>query len=255
MLSKVIIDVLTNEVRKIGLAVYNEWSKPISVTAKADDTFVTQYDLQVQNELETVLPRILNVPIISEEKYSIPLPATCWIVDPIDGTAAFVAGIPTWAISIALLEMGMVTFGLIYFPVSNRLIHSEMDAAIFKSKKWVDQPKREDFILLPSSAHRSYSVSFSGKSRSLGSCCAQIYYSIIGQATFSLLGTPKLWDFAAGIPMIEAAGASLFSLSGEPVDVSKYLLNPLFEGSPLLIGPKGYEEVIRKFIHQTEPEG
>src|SRR5688572_16723093 len=36
-----------------------------------------------------------------------------WIIDPLDGTANFLHGIPHWAISIALEEKGIITAGLV----------------------------------------------------------------------------------------------------------------------------------------------
>jgi len=39
-----------------------------------------------------------------------------WVVDPIDGTACFLAGIPTWCVSIALVSRGEIELGVIYDP-------------------------------------------------------------------------------------------------------------------------------------------
>lgn len=44
-----------------------------------------------------------------------------WVVDPIDGTACFVAGIPMWCVSIAFVINERIEFGLIYAPVHNEL--------------------------------------------------------------------------------------------------------------------------------------
>ena len=40
-----------------------------------------------------------------------------WALDPLDGTALFVAGLPTWGISAGLLRHGAPYFGMIYFPL------------------------------------------------------------------------------------------------------------------------------------------
>jgi fructose-1,6-bisphosphatase/inositol monophosphatase family enzyme len=40
-----------------------------------------------------------------------------WLVDPLDGTANFVAGSPDWAVMVALIEHGMTVASWIWQPV------------------------------------------------------------------------------------------------------------------------------------------
>jgi len=47
-----------------------------------------------------------------------------WIVDPLDGTANFVAGIPYFAVSIARERDGEIAEGYVYNPISEELFHS-----------------------------------------------------------------------------------------------------------------------------------
>src|ERR1700675_3362524 len=42
-----------------------------------------------------------------------------WIVDPIDGTRAYIAGLPDWAVSAALVKNGRRVAGCLYAPVSD----------------------------------------------------------------------------------------------------------------------------------------
>jgi len=44
-----------------------------------------------------------------------------WVIDPIDGTANFLRGIPFWCISLALVHEGRLELGLIYDPVHDEL--------------------------------------------------------------------------------------------------------------------------------------
>ena len=44
-----------------------------------------------------------------------------WVVDPIDGTACFVSGIPTWCVSIALVAEGEIELGVVYDPNADEL--------------------------------------------------------------------------------------------------------------------------------------
>jgi len=44
-----------------------------------------------------------------------------WVIDPIDGTACFVNGMPPWCISIALMKGDKIAAGLIYDPNADEL--------------------------------------------------------------------------------------------------------------------------------------
>ena len=52
-----------------------------------------------------------------------------WIVDPLDGTANFVFGVPYFAVSIACEESGRITLGVVYNPMTNELFHSGGEGA------------------------------------------------------------------------------------------------------------------------------
>ena len=54
-----------------------------------------------------------------------------WIVDPIDGTRAFMSGHPDWSVSIALLSEGRPVLGLVYAPALDRLYEGSLGEGAF----------------------------------------------------------------------------------------------------------------------------
>ena len=69
---------------------------------------------------------------LGEESAATPTPgdgARTWVVDPIDGTDCFVAGIPAWCVSIALAGEGTVELGVVYDPVHDELFAARAGAA------------------------------------------------------------------------------------------------------------------------------
>lgn len=90
---------------------------------------VTESDLLIEKmiirELEKVYP---DDSIYSEEIGSIEGNGlNRWIIDPIDGTADFVFGVPYFAISVALERNGDVSEGYVYNPVSEELYYSSTE--------------------------------------------------------------------------------------------------------------------------------
>lgn len=49
----------------------------------------------------------------------------CFVIDPIDGTASFIHGLPNWCVSIGLTRRGRSVAGVIYQPVTGDLYYAE----------------------------------------------------------------------------------------------------------------------------------
>ena len=92
---------------------------------------VSEADIAVNNFLRERLGRLLpDAGWLSEETEDDPAarakPLT-WIVDPIDGTRAFIQGRPDWTVSIALVEGGRPSLAALYAPVTEELFLAVRD--------------------------------------------------------------------------------------------------------------------------------
>jgi myo-inositol-1(or 4)-monophosphatase len=91
---------------------------------------VTEADMAVDSFLKRQLSQTLpEAGWLSEETADSPARLNkrlAWIVDPIDGTRAFMAGHPDWSISIALLMEGRPVFGLLYAPAHDHIYEATL---------------------------------------------------------------------------------------------------------------------------------
>lgn len=90
------------------------------VQLKADQTPVTQADMQSHAFLCTELVKILNVPVCSEEG-TIPYESrkdldAFWLIDPLDGTKDFIDSSDGFSICIALIRANMPVIGVVFAP-------------------------------------------------------------------------------------------------------------------------------------------
>ena len=95
---------------------------------KTDGTPVSEADLEVDRVLRQILLRGSS-PYgwhSEESKASRPVAGRFWLVDPIDGTSAFLAGSDAWCISLALIENGRPILGLIHAPAQRRLYSAQV---------------------------------------------------------------------------------------------------------------------------------
>lgn len=58
-----------------------------------------------------------------------------WVIDPVDGTTNFFAGIPFWAISIGVEYLGRTEIGVVYLPATGELFHAVRGKGAFLNGK------------------------------------------------------------------------------------------------------------------------
>lgn len=98
---------------------YKRWTKG------DDNSPVTEADIAVNDFLRQRLPALVpEAGWLSEETeddFAGRSAATAWIVDPIDGTRAFLAGRADWTISVALVEDGRPRLAALYAPITDEM--------------------------------------------------------------------------------------------------------------------------------------
>ena len=94
-------------------------------TKGKDHSPVCEGDIAVNDFLRARLPALAPAAgWLSEETADEPgarAAVTAWIVDPIDGTRAYLAGYPDWTISVALVDAGRPVLAALYAPVSDEM--------------------------------------------------------------------------------------------------------------------------------------
>jgi 3'(2'), 5'-bisphosphate nucleotidase len=104
-----------------GRAIMEIYNKPEDwgVEMKADDSPLTQADLQANDIIVTGLTKLApDIPVLSEESpWCGGQAATYWAVDPLDGTKEFIKRNGEFTVNIALVENGVPVLGLVHAPV------------------------------------------------------------------------------------------------------------------------------------------
>lgn len=111
-----VADALANAAAQHSLTLFRT---PLDITAKADESPVTQADRAAESAMRQILAveRAADG-IFGEEHGQERLEAEfVWVLDPIDGTRSFITGSPLWGTLIALLRRGRVELGIIDMPV------------------------------------------------------------------------------------------------------------------------------------------
>ncbi len=118
-------DHLVQAVREAGALALERFSRPLKTWHKDNASPVSDADLAVDRFLrERLLRAAPDYGWLSEETEDDPArlsAARVWIVDPIDGTRAFIAGKPDWTVAAALVEQGRPILAAVFAPVEGSL--------------------------------------------------------------------------------------------------------------------------------------
>lgn len=211
---------------------------------KADRSWVTEADIAIERILvERITARYPTHGILGEEQTRQGLDREfLWAIDPIDGTAVFVSGLPTWGISAGLLRHGQPYFGMIYFPLLEDCYWAGPTGGAMLNDRPIQvlaprPPDSEDWLATPSDAHRRFTINFDGKTRGLGSTVGPFCYVARGSAIGGLISRAAIWDIAAGLAILQAAGGVAVGLSGAPINTSAMLDGRTLDEPAILAAP------------------
>jgi myo-inositol-1(or 4)-monophosphatase len=112
---------LEESVREAGALALSMFRKPLNNWTKGEaQSPVSDADIAVDNLLRESL-RDDHIAWLSEESIDDPVRLEAryvWVVDPIDGTRAYIGGLPDWSVSAALVENGRPVAACLFAPVS-----------------------------------------------------------------------------------------------------------------------------------------
>ena len=205
---------------------------------KASHSYVTEADYEVQDCIISWLNKHHSDDgIIAEERSLHRRPgigSRSWIIDPIDGTASFVNGFPTWGIGLALVEGYEPVAGFFACPVTRERFWAVKGQGMFRNGEQVSVHSTEHLhsettLLAFSRTHRASLVrqDFPGKVRSLGSTIAHSAYAAAGSCDTAILAYSMIWDLAPGLIMLEEAGGVMRYPRGRRVS-----LEDIWDGGP-----------------------
>ena len=205
----------------------------LQVSLKGPGDFVTASDKKVEkiliNELQKARP---SYSILSEEIGQINNDKSFkWIIDPIDGTANFLHGIPHFAISIGLEHDDEIICGIIYDPIKDEMFVAEKgngsylnnqrmrvssrsklkDCIVFTGGPKLDSKNKE----LALEEYKKFSSKILIPIRKLGSASLDMAYVAAGRCDGFWQRNLNYWDIAAGIVLVKEAGGFVTDFEGE----------------------------------------
>lgn len=224
---------VTDAVRAAGAEALRFAVDGFETHTKADQSPVTSADLAVNQILQShLLAKFPQDGWLSEESPDGPArlqKARVWVIDPIDGTKAFIRGEPEFCISVALVEAGRPVVAVIFNPSTDELFSATRGGGLHLNEKPISPQElptgRQPVIVVsPWERHagRFASVEAHATSRPMRSMAWALALAASGRiqavATFE---TGNEWDVAAGALLIEEVGGTLHDGGGQPLGFNR----------------------------------
>ncbi|MBP5674159.1 MAG: hypothetical protein J6X49_17375 [Victivallales bacterium] len=193
---------------------------------KYDGSLVTAVDARNEDFLKTNLQKLDDgsyfigeetVLSCGAEYLASALKGRCWVVDPIDGTAPFAHGFPTWGVSIGYMQQGVLTDGAVILPDTREMLVTDGDNVLYTQGfaltdvvagfKWAALEKPSDIwtdggmLMLGQKFTREETIALKNPVMSSGSA-VQALASVMSGKAEAYLGHMKLWDIGGVLPMM-----------------------------------------------------
>ncbi len=241
-------------------------AQDLVVSTKPDRTPVTDADQAVEKIIRDTITQsrphddIFGEEMGTDSATTGPAAGRQWIIDPIDGTAGFLRGLPVWGTLVALAIDGIPVVGAISAPAlrqrwfgatglgawttvsgsrEEKPLHvsevgslSDSSVSYNSIAQWTGDGRGDELMKLTEAAWRT---------RALGDFWS---YMLVAEGSIDVAGEPDLqpYDMAAIQPIIEGAGGRFSSLDGE---------DSIWTGSALATNGQLHDEVLKHVTKKT----
>ncbi|MCZ0941371.1 MAG: inositol monophosphatase family protein [Caldilineaceae bacterium] len=217
-----------------------------SIHAKSTpNDLVTEADLACETLIRDRLAALTpNFGFWGEESDERPHDDYYWLVDPIDGTINFAAGLPWFGINIALIHRNMTIFGLSLILPQFELFWAQVGQGTYLRRRSGEQQRLQvsrastlaDALLTTGFPyHRAVNEDNNAAEfarimpvcrgvRRMGASSADLAYVASGAFSAYWEGWIKPWDVAAGVLLVREAGGLVTNYQGAPFGLDDHCL-------------------------------
>lgn len=231
-MQKPVVNVMVKAARQAGTLMLRHMSKldSLNIVEKARQDYASEVDSLVETEIIRELRRAYpEAAFLAEESGAMGKGRQTFVIDPLDGTSNYLRGFPHFCVSIALVENGEPTDGVIFDPLRNELFTASKGAGALLNDKKIRVserkelegsilvtgfPPRERARLAPQLDTIRALLSEAEDVRRTGSAALDLAYVACGRVDAYFEAGIKAWDVAAGMLLVREAGGRVCDFRG-----------------------------------------
>ncbi len=193
----------------------------LTIERKGHQDLVSEADRNVELEIRAALAAAFPDDGVVGEEHA-PTAGTSgftWVIDPIDGTANFVAGIPVWAVVLACVHNGRTEIGIVHDPVHDEMFWTRRGGGAFcndRPLKVADSEGLHDGTIGVGYSGRSKPGAIHALIREIDVRGGLFYRNASGAVSLAMVAGGRLlgyaedhmnaWDYLAGQLLVAEAG-------------------------------------------------
>jgi myo-inositol-1(or 4)-monophosphatase len=227
-----VVNVMVKAARLAGTVMLRHMSKlsSLNIVEKSPQDYASEVDAAAEKEIIKELRKAYpDIAILAEESGAMGKGRQTFVIDPLDGTSNYLRGFPHFCVSIALVENGEPTDGVIFDPLRNELFTASRGSGITLNDKKMRINHRKELAgsmlitgfppreraRLPAHLQAINELLQSAEDiRRTGSAALDLAYVACGRADGYFEAGVKAWDVAAGILMVREAGGRVCDFKG-----------------------------------------
>ncbi|MGF1562169.1 MAG: inositol monophosphatase family protein [Geminicoccaceae bacterium] len=211
--------IVARDAGKLALEYFHRRSE-LAIERKGLQDLVSEADREVENLIRAVLGALFPGESMLGEEGGGGEADHLWIIDPIDGTANFLRGLPYWSVTLAYRHEGELMVGATYDPVHDELFLATKGFGCLRNARPVsaattNRPESACIGLSYTFKHdrAHYAAIVKGiveagfDHRRLGSSALSLCHLADGRLDGVIIPYAHIWDVAAGILIAREAGA------------------------------------------------
>lgn len=261
-MQKPVINVMVKAARQAGTVLLRHMGKldSLNVFEKSRHDYASEVDSLAEAEIVRELRRAYpEAAILAEESGAMGGKGRLtFVVDPLDGTSNFLRGLPHFCVSIALVEHGEPTEGVVFDPLRNELFTASRGGGALLNGKKLRVTERKELtgamivtgfpprerprLAAQLEAIRSLLQDAEDIRRS-GSAALDLAYIAAGRADAYFEAGVKAWDIAAGMLLVREAGGRVCDFRGRG--------ERLLDGGQMVAGNLKIVDALQKALTQS----
>lgn len=207
-------------------------SADLEISTKADNSHVTDADLATERAIRSILEAERPEDGIFGEEYGAQGSThRQWIIDPIDGTANYLRGVPLWGTMIALAIDGVPQVGVVSMPALERRWWASAGSGAWTATDGEPRPLKTSSVASLDDASVSFQSiaqwSDAGQLDTLLALAERVWrdraygdvfaYMLLAEGRLDMVAEfdVKEYDIAAAVPIVREAGGRMTSFDGD----------------------------------------
>lgn len=193
---------------------------------------VTSTDLEAEKAILEILKNESDYGILSEESgATVKSGELKWVVDPLDGTNNFARSLPFFAVSVALMKGNESLVGVIIDVIQQKEFYAVKGEGAYLNGTKIELPEFDSDYIPMLFLNHGYPETDRDKFKKLvkllasdfnilklGTTALELCYIAEGAVDGFICSGDELWDFAAGIVIVQEAGFIFTDWKGNPWD-------------------------------------